>query len=305
MISVLKNTKPMMRVGRPRQRRRIFRGAIGLLRVAALIAVSCAVGNRPAFAQPTQFFIQSTNSGLVLDVPGGSQTPSYIQQYPQNGGANQLWTVQRKPGNYAYEIVSVGSSLVLDDPGFSTVAGPIQQYYENGGVNQQWTIAARPTSDGNSDYEIVSSYSGLVLDVPNASTLAGVHIQQYPATGNPNQLWEFKAAPGSPKLLVSGTNSNQSPILTMNGLSFTPGQTLRVVFMGLPAEPSTAVVSGDATGIPPITVAPNGTFAVQVPVHPTSTNWSDTFLRVTVGVEDTNGNLVAITDTSAGTFVSL
>lgn len=51
MNSVMKYTKPIERIGSPRQRQRIFCSAVGLLRVAALVVVSFAVGSSPAFAQ--------------------------------------------------------------------------------------------------------------------------------------------------------------------------------------------------------------------------------------------------------------
>jgi hypothetical protein len=259
----------------------------------------------------TEFIIQSTNSGLVLDVPGGfAQVGNFIQLYPQHGGTNQRWTIRRKPNTFGYEIVTSLSSgngtIVLDVPGFSTSQIQIQQFPENGGLNQQWTITPVASTDGNSQYEIVSVNSGLVLDVLGGSISSGTHIQQFPVHGGANQQWEFQASPpGSPLLLADGSapqRQSGGPVLTLDGVNFPPGIPLNVVYMGLPAKPKTLVFAGNS-GFPPITVAPDGTFAAEGSILPTSFNPSDTFLWVTVGVEDNHGNLLAFAKTSAETWV--
>jgi hypothetical protein len=97
------------------------------------------------------WYIQNYYSGLVLDVPNGSTkigTP--IQQYPYNGGDNQLWyfipisTYYYGSYDTAYLIVNKKSGMVLDVPGFSTSNGTIiQQYQRNDGRNQRWWLLPR------------------------------------------------------------------------------------------------------------------------------------------------------------------
>jgi hypothetical protein len=69
------------------------------------------------------------------DVPGFAQGPGPIQQFPYNGGTNQLWTID--PGVYAagpHVITSVSSGLVLGIDG----SGTVMQGAPNGGPEQQW-----------------------------------------------------------------------------------------------------------------------------------------------------------------------
>jgi endo-1,4-beta-xylanase len=83
--------------------------------------------------------IRSKASGKVLDVPGGSKENIAIQQYSDNGGANQHWRLA-VVDNGLFKIVSEASKKVLDVPGGSKENIAIQQYADNGGANQHWEL---------------------------------------------------------------------------------------------------------------------------------------------------------------------
>ena len=72
-------------------------------------------------------------------MPGFATGAVNIQQFPDDGGANQHWQLV-DVGNGLFKIVSQSSGLVLDVPGFATGAIGIQQFPDNGGKNQRWRL---------------------------------------------------------------------------------------------------------------------------------------------------------------------
>jgi hypothetical protein len=243
-----------------------------------------------------EFEIISVNSGLVLDVPAFSTEPGVlIQQWTENGGANQQWTIHRPAGfPTGYEIVSVNSGLVLDVPAFSTEPGVlIQQWTENGGANQQWNIKGKDSTT----YEIVSVNSGLVLDVPAFSTQPGAQIQQWTENGGSNQQWTFKSLNGA-FISVVGQRNQTGGDITIVGRGFSPGISLYVNYMGVPARQgiwSNGLIVG---------VGSDGTFSITDAVSFTSINPNDAFGYVAVVMETEEGNVLAIGSVLAVYWVS-
>jgi len=83
--------------------------------------------------------IRSVNSGLVLDVSGGSAVGNKIIQYEKHGGQNQKWSVH---GDGTIRV----DGLALDIREGNVRNGEILiAWFVHGGPNQQWKIIpARP-----------------------------------------------------------------------------------------------------------------------------------------------------------------
>jgi O-glycosyl hydrolase len=131
--------------------------------------------------------IVNRNSGQVLDVSGASKAAgALVDQYTNNGGANQQWSLVATSGGY-YNIVNRNSGLVLDVTGASKTAGAtIIQSISNGGTSQQWSLVASGGYD-----QITNRNSGLVLDVSGGSKVAGASVIQYTNHGGLNQQWSL------------------------------------------------------------------------------------------------------------------
>ncbi|MGW0884575.1 RICIN domain-containing protein [Streptomyces sp. NPDC002671] len=132
--------------------------------------------------------IVNANSGQLLDASGGGTTDGTpIIQWPDNGGANQQWTLARNADGY-YSVTGVGSLKALDIPSATTWPGTqLDLRSANGGTSQQWVIA--PANDGT--YTIESRSDGYMLDVRGASTASGASVDQYVTNGGTNQQWRL------------------------------------------------------------------------------------------------------------------
>ncbi len=146
----------------------------------------------PAVQQWMQIDVK--HSGMTLDVRGNSLSPSTpIQQFPWNGGNNQLWEITRVEGQYvrierAAVDTSRHSGLCLDVANASLVDGaPVVQFPWHGGYNQQWRI--EPVSNGWN--RIVNRNSGKCLDVRGGSAESQAIVQQFNCQSGDNQLWRI------------------------------------------------------------------------------------------------------------------
>ncbi len=155
--------------------------------------------------------ITNVNSGLTLDVPGGTlDSNTSIQQLQFTGTAEQEWEFVLVTGGN-FKIVNVNSSQVMDEPNSSlTVNTEIHQFPYNSGQNQQWQCVQA----GNGSLKIINVNSGLVLDVPNTSMYAPL-LQDKDGVGA-NQQWNVtpisSSAPGCPttgaNLTIVNANSH-------------------------------------------------------------------------------------------------
>ena len=133
------------------------------------------------------------HSGEVLEVHFSlTADGSKVEQWPYNGGKNQLWTLTHLGGN-VYEILGVQSGKALEVATTSTADHTnvdIRTY--TGAANQKWTIGA--LSGGYFRLTPVSS-SGSALDVAGDSMTDGASVVQYTWLGgdNYNQQWTFQA----------------------------------------------------------------------------------------------------------------
>lgn len=142
------------------------------------------------------------HSGKHLDIPDAALADGVIvQQYTENNGDNQLWSLLPTPGGY-YSIVNKHSQKVLDVPNGSNVDQvKIQQYENHHGQNQQWRllpVAGGFFPMGGSLYEIINRQSRKVLDIPNGQVKDGIQVQQYTENGGDNQKWKLTPIGWSP-----------------------------------------------------------------------------------------------------------
>jgi endoglucanase len=134
------------------------------------------------------YYISNVNSKDVIDVPSFNEANGTdLDQWPENGGANQQWTVTSL-GCGLYSIISPWDGSSIDVAGQSTSAGAaIDEWSYWGGGNQQFIIQG---ASGGS-YTIASINSLDPIEVPGSSTTAGTKLDQAAATGGTNQQWTF------------------------------------------------------------------------------------------------------------------
>ena len=137
-----------------------------------------------------RFEIQNVASGLALDVKGQSTANgAAVDQWPYNGGANQLWNFIPTSNGY-YQIKNANSSKDLTVYGASTGvnATVVQDPYGTAG-NDQW----QPVKQTDGSYVFYNRHSGLVLDNPGGGSTQGTQFIQYNANGGSNQKFTVTA----------------------------------------------------------------------------------------------------------------
>jgi len=143
-------------------------------------------------ASGSTHYLTNGNSGLVMDVSGGSTAPGgKIIQWTDHQGANQQWTLTRQSGNL-YTARNAGSGLCLEAPGQSTAQGvQLDQGACASAASQLWAMDATGsyTSGSDASYQLVNLGSGLVADGFNNTTTAGAPVDQWTGNGGANQTW--------------------------------------------------------------------------------------------------------------------
>ena len=93
-----------------------------------------------AFGFSTTYFDIVADDGQVLDVSGGSQSPSTrVITYPVDGGYNQDWEFVQSPYSGWYDVVNRGSGQCLTvQYNTATPGNSLIQYPCNDGINQLW-----------------------------------------------------------------------------------------------------------------------------------------------------------------------
>ena len=115
----------------------------------AIVLVGLVLGGQPG-ARPAQaqaidqtgyYTLVNRNSGKVLDVAARSTANgARVQQWADNGGANQQWQLIDVGGGY-YKLINRNSGLSMEVANWSTASGEqIQQWDDNGGAWQQWRL---------------------------------------------------------------------------------------------------------------------------------------------------------------------
>jgi len=162
----------------------------------------------------TYYQIVNRNSGLVMDVSGGSTNAgAQVIQWTNHSGLNQQWSLV--PDGDNFQIVNRNSKLVLDVSGSSTnaLANVIQETPNSSSFSQQWFLVP----DGG--YDVIANFnSNLVADVFGGGTNAGARVIQYGFHNGSNQQWEL--VPISPFEIV---NRNSNLLADVSGASTSAG----------------------------------------------------------------------------------
>jgi hypothetical protein len=144
-------------------------------------------------------WFQLTNhaTGQVLDFSGGGDYGDSTNgrpaiTYPADGGLNQSFVFEAKPGG-SYELDFSGNrDMCLDATGASTAAGtPLEQWGCNGGGNQHWVLEPA----GNGLYKVADSQNTGMVATLGSSALtdsSGNPVTELqPDTGATGQLWQL------------------------------------------------------------------------------------------------------------------
>ncbi|MBV9382881.1 MAG: RICIN domain-containing protein, partial [Streptosporangiaceae bacterium] len=128
----------------------------------------------------------SSAESLVLDVSGGSQSPSAsVITWDWNNGYNQDWAFVQSPYPGWYEVVNRGSGQCLTvQYNTSTWGNPLIQYPCGGAYNQLWYMGS--ISLGTT-YSIPNALDDEVIDVAGAYPWPGGSLDQWPYNGGWNQ----------------------------------------------------------------------------------------------------------------------
>ncbi|HEV2645161.1 MAG TPA: RICIN domain-containing protein [Acidobacteriaceae bacterium] len=164
-------------------------GDLYSMEVAGSVTVQASLPIAQSFSG--NYEIQNVNSGLALDVSGGSTSSgAAIVQDAYTGATSQLWTfVATTGGNY--QIKNVKSGLVLNVKGHSTTSGALIQQYAAGGPqpgNDRWAPAWNVADSTWSFYNLNSQ---MALDIPGGSKSTGVQLDQWFTNNATNQKFNL------------------------------------------------------------------------------------------------------------------
>jgi hypothetical protein len=161
----------------------------------------------------TYYQIVNRNSGLVMDVSGGSTNAgATLIQWTNHSGLSQQWSLV--PDGNSIQIKNRNSGLVLDvSAGSKNGGATLIQWSNHNGLSQQWFLVP----DGGYDV-IVNVNSGRVADVSGGSTSAGAHLIQWGFHNGLSQQWEL--VPLSPFEIV---NRNSNLVADVSGGSTSAG----------------------------------------------------------------------------------
>lgn len=183
------------------------------------------------FTEGAAFMIKNANSGLYMDVAGGSASNNAnVQQWgASESAAYNTWRLFSAGNGYYYIVSAVGdtATYVLDVEGKKNTNGAnIDIYQYNGGTNQQFKFV--PNSDGS--YKILSRVSGdsKGVEIVNAEIGSGANVQQWEINGHACQNWILESVvdPGvamSTDNVYTFQNANSGLLLEIAGGSMADG----------------------------------------------------------------------------------
>ena len=145
-------------------------------------------------AQPNPSTWVNLNSGLYMDVNGGSKNDgAQILQWPYTGANSQWWNMGLSNwGNATLKAENKNSSKCMGVNNASTTEGAsIIQWACNGNADQAWTWAwtGSYTSSGWPIWNVVDLHSNMCLGITNGSTQSGAYALQWACNGNADQEW--------------------------------------------------------------------------------------------------------------------
>ncbi|WP_051226672.1 RICIN domain-containing protein [Butyrivibrio sp. MC2013] len=141
--------------------------------------------------EKVRYRIINRNSGLALDVSGGSRdNGANVQQWTPNGTDAQTWYVEFNPDDSTFVVTSALNGKALDMGGWSTEnGGNLIMWDNNNTANQRWYI----TSIDNGYSFLINKHSNKAMDVADVSTAAGANVHQWDYVAGANQQWKFEA----------------------------------------------------------------------------------------------------------------
>jgi|GEM_PF-165509 len=221
---------------------------------AASNSVSVTTNAPTGITSGTVYKITAQHSGKALDVAGGSPVDgANVQQWTDNGNAQQKWKVIAVGGGY-YKLIVQSSGKALDVASSSTAdGGNVQQWTDNGSNAQQWQII----DIGGGYYKLLSRNSGKALDVAGGSTADGANVQQWTDNGNAQQKWKFTAletnsdttAPTVPTNLTSPSKTATSVSLSWTASTDNVGVTGYDIYKGSTLAGTSTTTSYTASGL--------------------------------------------------------
>lgn len=137
------------------------------------------------------YTITNRQSRTVMDLQGGSpNSGTVIQSWAKTPSLanffNQLWWIERVPGQDYYLIRNARSGTVMDlDGGGSVDRTRIHGWVFNRSDPQHWFI----NGDGKEGYSLFNVYGGLTPDVKEGCPTNGIPVLGYKSHGAFNQLW--------------------------------------------------------------------------------------------------------------------
>ncbi|BDI33544.1 hypothetical protein CCAX7_55950 [Capsulimonas corticalis] len=193
----------------------------------AALTVSSAVGIWQTLNVPAQSIIVNENSGLAMDLIGGSAANNApINQWSVSNyldGA-QHWMVIPTPGGHSAIIsAATGMAASISAASKSNSAPLLDWPYSTSDASQQFDFVP----EGNGWYDIKNVNSGLVLDDAGGGTANGTQIVQWPSggAGAANQLWKFVPVVSFPgNYEIQSVSSGQA--LDVNGNSTANGASI-------------------------------------------------------------------------------
>ena len=146
----------------------------------------------PTVEEGTYIITSTANTGLVMDVAGGSTAYfADIVANDKSGASSQMFKFVYDEASGYYEIQNANSGQCIDvRNGNLDPCNQMWQYKKNGTLAQKWQIV----DNGDGTYSFISAKSGLYLDVANGiSATSGAAIWQYAGNGTAAQKFTLKA----------------------------------------------------------------------------------------------------------------
>ena len=136
------------------------------------------------------YYLQNLNSGLNMDVTGGTGATgdgANIQQWNVAKTTNQQFKFEHL-GDGTYKISAVHSGKVLDVAAINKDNGAnIQQWTYYGTENQQFIAV----NAGNGFYKLIAKHSGKVVEVAGASKALEANVQQWDNNNQTCGQWKL------------------------------------------------------------------------------------------------------------------
>ena len=254
-----------------------FMTVVMMLSVLLPINVVAATWDNSEIISNEIYKITAKHSGKALDVVGGyTNDGANVQQWTDNGNAQQQWKVIDVGGGY-YKLISVNSGKALDvEGGYTHDGANVQQWADNSSSHQRWKIL----STGDGYYKLIAECSQKALDVVGGYTNDGANVQQWTDNGNDQQKWKFTRvsntdtqAPTKPTGLNNASQTKNSVTISWNASTDNIGVAGYDIYVD---NLSNLVGSTAATNYTVTSLEANKTYTIYVQAKDAAGNKSET-----------------------------